>query len=307
MQKNKIDKTPKNFKHTLDQKSFKKLIRKYIYPFYIFFNNLFLKKKYFKKYNANLILKNQRGNDYASHRKRVNNNNKIKGSVILILGVGTGNDIESWLIYHPKKIICVDLFSYRKAWDELRKNFSGKYKTEIVFHQGLIENMSFLDSNSIDIVASDAVFEHLQNINDCLLEIKRVLKKGGVLYSTFGPLWFSFGGDHISGNDNIKNGYNHLTLNKNDYKSYLDSFGKYNHDENDGRTWIENNLFSYLKTEEYLEILNKHKFKKNYLILILEPKAYIFRKMFKPVFENLSNSHSIENLLITGVSIIYEK
>jgi SAM-dependent methyltransferase len=307
MKKEKIDKTPLSFKHTMDKKSFKKLIRIYVYPFYVFLNNLLITKNKFKKFNPDLILKNQRGNDYASHRKRVNKNKKIRDSIILILGVGTGNDIESWLIYKPKKIICVDLFSYQNAWDELSHNFSKKYTTEIVFHQGLIEHMPFLDSDSIDIVASDAVFEHLQNLNDCLIEIKRVLKKGGVLYSTFGPLWYCYGGDHISGNDDIKNGFNHLILNKKEYLSYLDSFGEYNHDENDGRTWIKNNLFSYLKTSEYLELLQKHDLKKKHLTLILEPKVFVFKRDNNSIFNELSNSHSIENLFISGVSIIYEK
>ena len=307
---NSKDLTPKDFRineANLKEK-IKKSLRHLLYPLYTYLLNIYAKKIMFKgKLNFfDKIYLNQRGNSYSFHRRRINKFIPIKGKTILILGVGTGNDLISYIKYKPKKIICVDFYNYSKAWAQWAKLLN-KFKIEIEFHQGKIENMDFIKSNSIDVVSSDAVFEHLKNFNLCLEEIYRVIKKDGYLYSTFGPLYNTFGGDHISGNDSLKNGYNHLLLSEESYKLYLNSFGEFNHDENDGRTWIYNNQFSKLKPNEYLDFLKDINFKKEYVSGIIEKKALVFYKKFNEKFLKLLVRNSFEDLIITGMTIIYRK
>ena len=69
-------------------------------------------------------------------------------------------------------------------------------------------------SHSVDIICSDAVFEHLRHFEVAVKEMTRVLASGGVLYANFGPLWHSWGGDHISGSKDFAQGYNHIDLKK---------------------------------------------------------------------------------------------
>ena len=164
-----------------------------------------------------------------------------------------------------------------------------------------------IKDSSIDIVGSDAVFEHINKFDAAIKELYRVLKKDGILYSTFGPLWYSWGGDHISGRNNLADGYNHIKLSKEDYDSYLESFGEFNHAEDDGRTWIKNNLFSYLKPKEYIEKLENVKFHKKYISVILEQRAISFKKEFPEKFQELKDKFGLENLIITGMTIIYVK
>jgi len=307
---NNRDLTPLGFKINEDnlKEKLKKSLRHLIYPLYTYFLNIFAKRIIMKdKLNLfDKIYLNQRGNSYSFHRKRINKYYPIKGKTILILGVGTGNDLMSYVKYKPKKIICIDFFNYSKAWTQW-VNLLNKFKIEIEFHQGEIENMDFIKSDSIDIVSSDAVFEHLKNFNSCLEEIYRVIKKGGLLYSTFGPLYYTFGGDHISGNDSLKNGYNHLMLSEVQYKLYLNSFGEFNHDENDGRTWINNDQFSKLKPFDYLDNLNVCGFKREFVSGIIEEKAIEFSKKFDKKFKLLLKSHPYLALIITGMTIIYKK
>lgn len=283
-------------------------IRRYIYPILNFFNHYLTLNKYpvLKKFNPNLILPNQRGNDYDRHRRRVNNYCNIKGKTILIIGVGSGKDLKSWVEYKPKKIIAMDIINYSKAWKILKNNFSKIYQTEVEFFIGNIEEMKNIESNSIDIVTSDAVFEHVNNFKKCLKEINRVLKHGGHLYSTFGPLWHSIGGDHISGNDHYSNGFNHLKLDKKNYYEYLESFGPFSHNEDDGRTWIYNNLFSYLKPIDYLYELNKHGFKKKFLQIILDERINYYKDNIED-YSKIKNEYGEENIIISGLSIIYCK
>ncbi len=46
-------------------------------------------------------------------------------------------------------------------------------------------------------IFSVAAFEHVQNFDDALLELHRVLKDGGVLYAEFGPIWSCSVGHHV--------------------------------------------------------------------------------------------------------------
>ena len=89
--------------------------------------------------------------------------------------------------------------------------FLRKYNVDVEFIQADLTDLSIISNESIDIIGSDAVFEHLKEFDKCLQEMKRVLSKDGLLYSTFGPLWNCWGGDHISGSDSFNNGYNMQT------------------------------------------------------------------------------------------------
>ncbi len=307
------DKTPKNF--DLKNKKFfekiKKPFRKFFYPLFTKIIEPYIEKKFkIKKIiGCDKVFLGQRGNDYEAHRSKVNSYKPIKDSVILIIGVGTGKDLESWLKYNPKEIVGIDYFSYEKAWKKIKKQFSDKYyTTKLEFLSIDINNINEIyNENKFDIIGSDAVFEHINKFDDALEKLRMVLKDDGLIYATFGPLWYSWGGDHISGRDRLMNGYNHIVLIKEQYNRYLDTFGDFNHSEDDGRTWIYNNLFSYLKAEDYLKKLRNFGFKPIYSSCIIEKRAIKFQKKYPKEFEILSSKYGIENLLITGMTIISEK
>lgn len=305
------DKTPNFFciKEELVTEKIKKTFRRFIYPVLTKFRQRNLERNYKLKsiLGVDTILADQRGNDYEAHRRRVNEYKNIKDSVVLIIGIGTGRDLESWLKYHPKKIIAVDYFNYKKAWEMRVDYYHNKYNTKIEFIQADILDMNMIESNSIDIIGSDAVFEHINKFDDALIELHRVLEKDGVLYATYGPLWCSWGGDHISGRNNIADGYNHIRLSKSDYEEYLASFGSFNHQEDDGRTWINNNLFSYLKPFEYLKKLEDSGFYKVYNSVILEKRAIEFKSKYSAEFKEMEDEFGSENLIITGMTIVYGK
>jgi ubiquinone/menaquinone biosynthesis C-methylase UbiE len=51
--------------------------------------------------------------------------------------------------------------------------------------------------NYFDIITSLAAFEHFDNLDVAFFELHRVLKKGGVLYTVFGPIWSGPWGHHL--------------------------------------------------------------------------------------------------------------
>lgn len=305
------DRTPQTWKPikvSKKEKYFKRPLRRVIYPLYLRIINRKLDKKYSKitELEVDQWYWGHRGLEYQLLRSRLNKYAPIKGKKILIAGCGTGRDVYSWLPYSPREIVGVDYFDYTRAWSYI-KTTAVTTKTQVNFVQQDLSSLGEIKDNSIDIVGSDAVFEHLTNLGEVLKEFHRVLKPGGVLYATYGPLWFSWGGDHISGSDKIEYGYNHLILEKKEYSHYLDKFGEYTHSEDDGRTWIENNLFSYLRPSEYVSLLEKHGFRKMYQGIILEPRGIDALERSSDINNVLLRDNPLFDLITTGMTVIYKK
>jgi ubiquinone/menaquinone biosynthesis C-methylase UbiE len=306
------DRTPEGF--TVYKPSwkerFKKPLRALFYPLLTSWRNRQLEKSYGLNGLLGLdkTFMGQRGNDYESHRRRVDRFLSIKGKELLIAGCGTGKDMESWLTHAPKRIVGVDFFDYTRAWEAGKAHFRRLAPNmEIAFRQEDLTDLEGLEAGSFDIIASDAVFEHLQDFDDAISQMARLLKQGGLIYATFGPLWHCWGGDHLGGRKGLVNGYNHLTMEKEAYLAYLEGLGDFSHHEEDGRTWVYNDLFSYLKPAQYLEKLEAAGFEKLYASAILEERAFLFKERQPEKFAELEMQFGFENIVITGMTIIYRK
>ena len=292
------------------ERRIKSVIRRPVYALVTGFNNISLSNKYKKitTFEVDKFLLGQRGNDYANLRRKANSILSVEGKDIFIAGCGTGRDIVSWLKYKPRKITAVDYFNYNKSWTYLINRFKKEWpKTIVEFYQTDLTNLSKFDNSSYDLISSDAVLEHVTNLEKVLGEFYRILVKNGLLYSTFGPIWSGYHGDHFSGWDKIENGYNHLLLDKDSYRSYLDLKKYDGHSEDDGRTWIENNLFSYLKPYQYIDLLHKANFSKIYVKALIEPNALKCFSLRPDIRERLLKDYSLMDLLITGMSIFFQK
>jgi len=299
-----------HFKSTGFKARIKSAIRNLLYPVLTDIKDSKLSKLYdFKsKYGLNKLFWGSRGTDYNAMRKLVNQHMDIEGKTVLILGCGIGKDIESWYRFKPKRVIGLEYFNYKNAWQNHTEYLSKKYPdTETVFVQGDINNMVSFYDESIDIIGSDAVFEHLNNFDAAISEIKRVLIKGGIVYANFGPLWHCYGGDHLSAEKGLENSYNHLLLDENNYKTFLDSFGQYNHDDVDGRTWIYNNLFSYLTPEQYFEKMDSAGLLKEYAAAILEPSCLSFKEQYPDKYKILEEKYGFDALFIFALILVYRK
>ncbi|MEH2397495.1 class I SAM-dependent methyltransferase [Nostoc sp.] len=217
---------------------------------------------------------------------------KIREATILVQGTGTGWDVISWARLRPKKILATDLFEFKESWTEIIHYCKEKLNVEIEFYQSPLEDHSFLEDESIDLCASDAVFEHCQDLKSVLKESFRVLKPGGSLYAGYGPLWFSAGGDHFSGRGGLQNVFNHLLLDSEQYMKYFLSFLQTNEDFQSGGRYIELDLFSRLSTQEYCNLFQKVGFQIKDLILQLEPKSLAFKTKFSENFRHLCNKYT---------------
>jgi SAM-dependent methyltransferase len=236
---------------------------------------------------------------------------KVREALVLVQGTGTGWDVISWAKLRPRQIIATDMFSFEDSWEEITRYCYDRYKVTVDFRVSAIEDLSFLDSNRVDLIASDAVYEHCRDLPGVMQESFRILKPGGCIYASYGPLYFCAGGDHFSGRGGLENCFNHLRLDPEAYQRYLAAYQEEIEDFQGGARYIELNLFSYLTTRQYLDIYQKAHFVVKELILEISHDALQFKKIYSDKFDFLVNKHKDQccqdDLLIKTNLIILQK
>jgi SAM-dependent methyltransferase len=210
----------------------------------------------------------------------------VSNSVILVQGTGSGWDVLTWARFRPKRIIATDLFAF-DAWDEISRHCAAKWNVACEFRQAPLEDHAFLADGSVDLCVSDAVFEHCRDLGAVLAETRRLLKPGGRLYASYGPLWFCGGGDHYSGRGGLETLYNHLLLSPPDYKAYVDERRQDAEGFQDGHRYIELDLFSKLTTGDYLRAFRNIGLSIDALILEVSSPGLRFRKAFPSRYRQL--------------------
>ncbi len=309
------DRTPAGYTlpPTPSAELFKTRARLIIYPLLNVVTTQLLKRRpYCRNLCVNRILWGERGNDLAAHRRRLNRVASIAGKRVLIGGCGLGREILSWVDYAPAAIVAVDLFNYRRAWEALRERIArinSHLARNITFYQADLADMSgIIDDGSVDIVATEALLEHCRDTAGVLREIRRILRPGGYLYSTWGPLYCCWSGDHVSGSDGLENGYNHLLMEGEEYRRYICSIKTANnlHGE-DERIWVQNGLLSYLRFDHYLSLLARLGEIK-YLGVIISPEAIRFRQSYPSLWGALmrEKGHREFDLVCKAVTAIVE-
>jgi len=230
---------------------------------------------------------------------------------VLVQGTGTGWDVISWAKLRPRRIIATDMFPFEDSWEDIARYCYDHYRVAVDFRVSAIEDVSFLDGDSVDLIASDAVYEHCRDLPGVMEESFRILKPGGCIYASYGPLYYSAGGDHFSGRGGLMTGFNHLLLDPGAYQRYLEAHREEIEDFQGGARYIELNLFSYLTTRQYIEIYRKAHFVVKELILEISQDALQFRKIYPDKFEFLVNKYKdrcgLDDLLIKAHLIILQK
>ena len=185
----------------------------------------------------------------------------LKGSTILVPGVGYGRNLFQLSAFRPKRIISFDLFEYQQEWNFLKEEISKKFNVEVIFYKGNIEDVPADYESSFDFVISDAVLEHVTNLNKFVKACSKFLKNNGIFYASFGPIWYGPGGDHIFWGD--KRIFDHLILPKKTYEKNLNEKSKLlQYDSCNGVFLSRNKLFSYLPAGDYFKVLSRANFKK---------------------------------------------
>ncbi|MFB0565326.1 MAG: class I SAM-dependent methyltransferase [Candidatus Aminicenantaceae bacterium] len=116
----------------------------------------------------------------------------VEGKIVLELGCSYGGLQAALLHEGAARTIGLDLDYHALSFG--RKKLD--QKQDIMLLAADAHYIPFPPS-SVDVVVSDSVFEHLQDIEQTLREIAHVLCPKGRLYAYFGPTWFTYNGPHL--------------------------------------------------------------------------------------------------------------
>jgi SAM-dependent methyltransferase len=245
-----------------------------------------------------------RGMPLEHRRSWANKYASLAGKRLLLQGAGTGWEVPTWAVLRPKQIVALEMYSFASSWKEIRSQVQ-----TASFVRGSLEDIP-TRPGSFDMVASDAVFEHCRDLKAVAKEALRVLRPGGWLYATYGPLWYCWGGDHYSGRGGLQNGFNHVCLDSARYQDYFQSHLQFGEDAQSGGRYVTLDLFSKLRTEQYLDIYRSVGFQVRVLILELCERSLEFRgrwpERFKEVLEK-NPGVTADDLLIKVNFVLLEK
>lgn len=216
-----------------------------------------------------------------------------------ILEIGGAIPPKEALSLNVKSWTSIDINERRFNTEDHAYINDSRYKTILMG----AEDMSFNDCQ-FDAIFSGNCFEHISDLSTALKEIHRVLRKNGVLFSKFSPIWSGPDGHHtwIHEGDHVIAFWQpggvfpdwyHLSMSAEELEKHLD--GKYKpetvkaiiqyvYHSNDLNRWLDSQFLKEMKNLNYHTIINyaiksKNKPSSQQLALMREryPKAKDFR------------------------------
>ena len=120
----------------------------------------------------------------------------LQDKIVLEIGSGYGGYMYHALMSGAKFVFGIEIDV--KRVEESKKIINEKYMGENyeVLHADS-RHLDMIQNNSIDIVVSDAVIEHIIDIRKVFDNVERMLKPGGKAYLSTSPIWYTYNGGHL--------------------------------------------------------------------------------------------------------------
>ena len=109
---------------------------------------------------------------------------------ILEIGCGDGKLVRALAHFCPK-VSAIGIDPYLNEW--WKTGAAAEENWQVRCGDG--QNIKY-PADTFDLIVSVCVFEHILSPEDCLKEIKRVLKPGGLFITAFSPIWSGIIGHH---------------------------------------------------------------------------------------------------------------
>jgi SAM-dependent methyltransferase len=226
-----------------------------------------------------------RGNEPEAHLRRTAAMTPLAQADVLVLGAGGGEELRLWEQQRPRSLTATDFFASPREWDA---------HAGVRFAQMDARALAFADA-SFDIVASTALFEHVDRVEDAVREMARVARPGGTVFANFGPLYHTYGGAHFEG------AYEHLWMTDDQLDAYLVA-REIPLEMEDGLRWLRNGMFSRLRYDDYLAIFKRH-FDLDHVVLAVSPPALRYKRAHSEAWAALTRRFAEKDLLTFSMTV----
>ena len=227
-----------------------------------------------------------RGNHPTQHIRTTRRFVAIVNANVLALGCREGQEVFLWLRHGARSVTALDYNPRTAAWQRLRGR-----GLPMRFLAGDARQLPFND-RTFDIVSSEALLEHVQHPDRAIAEMHRVVKTGGLVYSIFGPLYFTAGGAHYEGL------YEHLLQKPEDFVAWLRQRNRPSEEE--GLAYLNAGMFSHWTSGQYLREFRKHDIVHS--AVFLSPDARRFRRQHPVEWAHLMATCPERDLMISGLA-----
>ncbi len=227
---------------------------------------------------------------------------------VLVPGCYLGSgDVQSWLRRGVPRLEGIDVYSLQKRWEELVPTLARHYRAQVRFRQASVEALPF-DDGTFDLISSAAVLEHVRNLSAMVDETARVLVPGGWAHHDFGPLYYTWGGDHCIAAHGDDAGYDHLLLDEPDYQARISDQARYNRGSDPNLPfWARRDQFSFADPETYLDELAR-RFELRHVVVKISTEALRFRRRHPDRWRRLLAAGVREStLLVKSLAVIGQK
>ena len=140
---------------------------------------------------------------------------------ILEIGCGDGKLVRALAHFCPKASV-IGIDPYLNKW--WKTGAAAEEKWQVRCGDG--QNIKY-PADTFDLIVSVCVFEHIPSPEDCLKEIKRVLKPEGLFITAFSPIWSGIIGHHcehwVADTVNMIPPWGHLYLSYEEMLQYLET------------------------------------------------------------------------------------
>jgi SAM-dependent methyltransferase len=242
---------------------------------------------------TNLMTKGERGFGIQLYLKEIGRR-VGKVDTAACFGCGIGDEmIEVARSLRPRIIIGYEYLNYGRAW---------KYATDLLDRQGVearfvqcdLRNPLPKSIEKADILLSFAVLEHLYSIPRIFKNLRPLLKDSGWFTSIWGPLWYTFSGDHIAGELGFEHGYDHVQLSPSEYVNWYAAHPRNIDVIRRGEpTWLDMGLISFAQYAEYIEEIERHFGQIKWLAWAISEEGLAWRRAYPKTFNQMlsTNSH----------------
>jgi SAM-dependent methyltransferase len=226
-----------------------------------------------------------RGNEPEAHLRRTARMLPLRESDLLVLGAGRGDELTLWEQQRPRSAVATDFFAHTTDWAA---------HPQTRFARMDVRHLGFAD-RSFDLIASTALLEHVDGVEELVREMARVLRPGGVAFHNFGPLYQTYAGAHYLG------AYEHLTMSDEAFDRYLTE-RNIPLEREEALHWLRNGMFSRLRYDDYLAIFKRH-FDLDHVVIGVSQEALRYRRQDAARWTELTRRYAEKDLLTFSMTV----